>query len=54
MYFGKAISRKLESLILRYDAMFLGEWFRTSKEGSALVLKGQEVLNMKVDLFISR
>jgi len=31
--------------------MLLGEWFRTSKEGSALVLKGQEVLNMKVDIF---
>ena len=40
----------MESFILRYDAMLLGEWFRTSKEVSALVFKGQEVLNMKVDI----
>jgi hypothetical protein len=30
--------------------MLLGEWFRTSEEGSALALKSLEVLNMKADL----
>jgi len=30
--------------------MLSGEWFRTSEEGSALVLKAQEVLNIKTDL----
>jgi len=42
----------LDSFILQYDAMLLGEWLRTSEEGTALVLKGQEVLNMKADLLL--
>jgi hypothetical protein len=44
----------IHSFILRYEAVFLGEWFQTSEEGSALFLKGQEPLNMKADIYPSR
>jgi hypothetical protein len=44
----------IHSFILRYDAVLLGEWFRTSEEDIALVLKSPGVLNMKADLFTLR